>query len=93
MVKAEFSLFPMQVKPLFSDAFHFSQSKLGLCPERLNPIDVRLVINKLITSMFNAIMLQPSDDRLTARKSRQTLRIAMAGRKVRVKSMRDIVYG
>ena len=58
MVKAEFSLFEMPVKHLFSDSFHLAQSKLGIGPERLNPIDVRLVSNKLITSMFNAIMLR-----------------------------------
>ena len=53
MIKAKFSLFQMQIEHLFSDPPHLVQSKFGISPERLNTIDLRLVIGKLITSMLN----------------------------------------
>ena len=43
----------MQIEHLFSDPPHLVQSKFGISPERLNTIDLRLVIGKLITSMLN----------------------------------------
>ena len=58
MVKTKFSLFQMKIKYLFVDTLHLAQAKLRLRPERLDPIDMRRVISKLMTSMVDSVMFR-----------------------------------
>ena len=61
MVKSKFSFFKMVIKHMFLNTFQFTQSQFGVSPKGLNTINVRLVISKFITAMFDPKMFRIAD--------------------------------
>lgn len=61
LVEAELGFLEVQVKHMALDAFHLGQTQLGVSPERLDTIDVRLRVGELVTAVIHAQMLGVAD--------------------------------
>lgn len=57
MVKPKFTLFQMKIKAVLLQTSEFNQARFGIGPETFYPVDMGVLIGKLIVAMFYTKML------------------------------------